>query len=155
MNATVSMITYPSVERCRLSKAEISGEFPGVFQGSSELIFGQGGADNEGVGTKCLVKAGDVIVIPAGVSHASVTMEPITGKEDEPPYLYVGVYPRGAPQYTYDLGERVLETDDALFQEIAAVPIPPNDPIFGPGGPLTEIWQAARSKKLGRTSFIA
>lgn len=57
----------------------------GVFQGSSDLIFGEGSADKSG-GVIVSVNPGDVVVVPAGVAHAS-----ITATSD---YRYIGVYPK-------------------------------------------------------------
>ncbi|KAH8655440.1 hypothetical protein BX600DRAFT_469651 [Xylariales sp. PMI_506] len=118
----------------------------GIFQGSSELVFGQGGADDPEAGVKCRVQAGDVVVVPAGVAHASVSPEdhspdPVTG-EKPPRYRYIGVYPGDAPHWRNEFGKTPLRVDDDLFAEVAAVPIP-SDPVHGAGGPLPEIWKAA------------
>jgi len=81
------------------------------------------------------VYAGDVIVIPAGVAHQN-----ISASAD---FAVVGAYPGGRD---WDLlrglpGER-LRAD----HNIAALPIPDNDPIYGATGPLRQIWKAARGK---------
>lgn len=114
----------------------------GVFQGSSELIFGAGGADSEDVGVKCHVNTGDVIVVPAGISHASTSAD---GKISSPEqrYRYIGVYPQEAPKWRNEYGKRMLDDNDALFEEIAAVPAPRQDPVYGVNGPLPRIWDAA------------
>ncbi|ETS85619.1 hypothetical protein PFICI_03644 [Pestalotiopsis fici W106-1] len=114
----------------------------GVFQGSSELIFGVGGADSGEMGARCRVQAGDVIVVPAGVSHASVSADDkMTSPEQR--YRYVGVYPQEAPKWRNEYGKRLLDNNDALFEEIAAVAVPRQDPVYGVDGPLVHIWDAA------------
>ncbi|GKT82528.1 hypothetical protein Ct61P_00378 [Colletotrichum tofieldiae] len=119
----------------------------GVFQGSSVLIFGEGVSDAAGTGVRCLVRAGDVVVVPAGVGHASVSKaEGVAGLPDEEAeYQYVGVYPKGSPGYKYETGEKALrEEKSGLAKEVAAVPIPPSDPVYGLDGPLVRIWTASR-----------
>ncbi|KAI1868796.1 hypothetical protein JX265_006775 [Neoarthrinium moseri] len=113
----------------------------GVFQGKSELIFGAGGADSEEVGVRCCVQTGDVIVVPAGVSHASASADDKMVSADQQ-YRYVGVYPQEAPKWRNEYGKRLLGKNDSLFEEIAAVPIPRQDPVYGVDGPLVQIWDA-------------
>jgi len=101
-------------------------EVLGVFRGSATLRVGGGN------GTSVDVRAGDLIVIPAGVAH-----QKISGSAD---FTVVGGYPDGRD---WDLlrgrpGERP-NADRA----IAALPIPDNDPIYGAEGPLRQIWCAA------------
>ena len=77
------------------------------------------------------MKPGDVVVIPAGVGHKRT--------ESSLDFSVIGAYPglrvwdllRGLP------GER-----PRADRNIAAVPLPDNDPIAGPGGPLKQIWEA-------------
>ncbi|KAM0415850.1 hypothetical protein ACHAPT_013210 [Fusarium lateritium] len=115
----------------------------GVFQGDSELIFGAGGGDDEDAGVKCHVRAGDVVVVPAGVAHASVEREE-KGKDESEKYRYIGVYPDGSPKWRSELGKTPLGEGRELFDEIGGVPMPREDPVRGYGGPLTRIWAAAR-----------
>jgi len=97
----------------------------GVFCGAATLrIGGEHGKDVE-------VHAGDVVVIPAGVAHQNI------GASAD--FAVVGAYPNGRE---WDLlrgqpGERP-EAD----RNIAALPIPDNDPIYGAEGPLRQIWEA-------------
>lgn len=73
--------------------------------------------------------AGDVVVIPAGVSHKNI------GSSDD--LLVIGAYPRGTSadmQYGRK-GER-LQADE----NIAAVPLPDTDPISGAEEPLLRCW---------------
>lgn len=59
----------------------------GIFQGSSTLLLGCGGGqeDTTVVGLEVEVQAGDVIVLPAGTAHCNLR----STKE----FRYVGVYP--------------------------------------------------------------
>jgi uncharacterized protein YjlB len=100
-------------------------EILGVFRGAATLSLG--GEDGKNVE----IHSGDVIVIPAGVVHQKL--------EASADFAVVGAYPDGRE---WDLlrgqpGERP-EAD----QKIAALPIPDNDPIYGAGGPLRQIWKA-------------
>ncbi|KAL1643130.1 hypothetical protein SLS58_005099 [Diplodia intermedia] len=118
----------------------------GVIHGRSELVFGLGGADavkadadaddsnGEGEeGVRVTVAAGDVVVVPAGVAHASVR------KDDG--YRYIGVYPEGSPKWRNEWGKRELSgADDPLFDEIKGVRVPRCDPVFGAEGPLRRVW---------------
>ncbi|PYI73826.1 MAG: cupin [Verrucomicrobia bacterium] len=99
----------------------------GVYRGSATLrLGGEHGKNVE-------VHAGDVIVIPTGVAHRKV--------ESSEDFGVVGAYPDGRE---WDLlrgrpGER-----PHADQNIAALPIPDNDPIYGPEGPLLQIWKRNR-----------
>jgi len=99
----------------------------GVYCGAATLrIGGEHGKSVE-------VHAGDVIVIPAGVAHQNI------GASDD--FAVVGAYPDGRE---WDLlrgrpGER-----PKADQNIAALPIPDNDPIYGIEGPLPRLWKASR-----------
>jgi uncharacterized protein YjlB len=100
-------------------------EILGVYCGAATLRLG--GEDARNVE----IHSGDVIVIPAGVVHQKL--------EASADFAVVGAYPDGRE---WDLlrgqpGERP-EAD----QKIAALPIPDNDPIYGAGGPLRQIWKA-------------
>ena len=102
-----------------------SHEVLGVSQGSATLeLGGQGGRSYE-------VKAGDVLVIPAGVSHQCL--------KSRDGFQVVGAYPGGGGWDILrgDPGERPLADEN-----IAAVPIPATDPVHGEHGPLKEWWSA-------------
>jgi uncharacterized protein YjlB len=60
----------------------------GIFQGESTLLLGCGTNDNDG-GQELEVRAGDVIVLPAGTAHCSV--------QSSKDYEYIGVYPAVTP----------------------------------------------------------
>lgn len=105
-------------------------EVLGVYDGTATLqLGGEHGKNVE-------VHAGDVIVIPAGVAHQNI------GASDD--FAVVGAYPDGRE---WDLlrgrpGER-----PKADHNIAALPIPDNDPIYGAEGPLRQIWKAAIQNK--------
>lgn len=52
-----------------------------------------------GVGQKIHLKAGDVIVLPAGTGHCNSR-----SSED---YKHVGVYPTNAPKWRFELGQEL------------------------------------------------
>jgi uncharacterized protein YjlB len=66
------------------------------------------------------VRAGDVIVLPAGTGHRRATAR--AG------FTVAAAYPRG--QEDYDL---LREADDAARERIAALGAPPQDPVGGEG----------------------
>ncbi|OJD36869.1 cupin domain protein [Diplodia corticola] len=139
----------------------------GVIHGRSELVFGLGGADavldgtdddddgDDGndnnnnrrssngrsidQGVRVTVAAGDVVVVPAGVAHASVRRD--AG------YKYIGVYPEGSPKWRNEWGKTALRgADDPLFDEIKGVPVPACDPVFGADGPLKRVWNGVLAR---------
>jgi uncharacterized protein YjlB len=78
------------------------------------------------------LRAGDVVVIPAGVAHKN--------EGASPDLLVVGAYPRGQSPDMCSPGAR----DHArAVSQIAAVPLPDDDPVHGPSGPLLERWRPA------------
>jgi len=99
-----------------------------VYRGTATLQFGGE------KGRKFVVKPGDVVVIPAGVGHKRV--------ESGPDFSVVGAYPGGR---IWDLLRGLPDERPRADRNIAAVPLPDNDPIAGPGGPLKQIWKAQPS----------
>jgi uncharacterized protein YjlB len=77
------------------------------------------------------VRAGDVIVLPAGVSHRR-----IAASKD---LLVVGSYPRGGDYDEPRAGE--LDVDEAAVR-VRKVRKPAKDPVFGSRGALTTLWRA-------------
>lgn len=75
------------------------------------------------------VTAGDVILIPAGGGHKNL------GSSAD--LLVVGAYPQGQ---TWDLCYGRPEERPQVLWNIAAVPLPQTDPLFGRSGPLFEHW---------------
>lgn len=95
----------------------------GIYSGHAKAQFG----GPQGVILDLAM--GDVIIIPAGVAHKSIYCS-----ED---FKCVGAYPSGQD---YDMkygedGERP-EAD----QNIAQLPLPTHDPVFGKQGPLDKWW---------------
>ena len=80
-------------------------------------------------GVTLQVEKGDVIIIPAGVGHKNLGNSPGFG--------VVGAYPPGQSWdlLTGEAGER-----PHADQNIARVPLPPTDPIYGTTGPLIDEW---------------
>jgi uncharacterized protein YjlB len=78
------------------------------------------------------LRAGDVVVIPAGVAHKN------EGASSD--LIVVGAYPRGQSPDMRSPGA----TDHAsALPRIATVPLPAGDPVHGSSGPLVERWRAA------------
>ncbi|HEY8380949.1 MAG TPA: cupin domain-containing protein [Microvirga sp.] len=98
-------------------------EVLGIASGSATVKFG--GEDGETVG----LTAGDVVVVPAGVSHAL-----LNASAD---FLVVGAYADGRePNEMRDDPKLVVHGR----QGAAKVPLPANDPVDGATGPLTKLW---------------
>lgn len=101
-------------------------EVLGVYRGDATLRLG---GEH---GKKVQVRSGDVIVIPAGVAHQNI------GSSAD--FSVVGAYPDGRE---WDLLRGLPGERPKGDQNIAALPIPDNDPIYGAEGPLRQIWKAA------------
>lgn len=96
----------------------------GVARGEASVLFG-------GPGGKVLtVKAGDVVVIPAGVAHCN------QGQSKD--LLIVGAYPDSAGRP--DLRRGKPAEHEAARQAVQAVPPPTADPVAGVNGPLFSLW---------------
>ena len=78
------------------------------------------------------LRAGDVVVIPAGVAHKN--------EGASPDLLVVGAYPRGQSP---DMCSPGASDHARAVPQIAAVPLPAGDPVRGPSGPLLERWRSA------------
>lgn len=102
----------------------IAHEVLGIYQGEARVQLG----GPEGV--IITVLAGDAIVIPAGVAHKNL------GASDD--FACVGAYPPGQdPDMNYGkAGERPKADEN-----IAQVPLPYTDPIYGSDGPLIKHWK--------------
>ncbi|EEH38333.2 hypothetical protein PAAG_01254 [Paracoccidioides lutzii Pb01] len=102
----------------------------GIFQGSSTLRIGKGKHDSHSAGILIPVTAGDVIVLPAGITHSCV---------DSIDYRYVGVYPKKAPHWRNEFGKEPIDLV-AVRKETSAVEMPEADPVYGTEGPLVLWW---------------
>jgi len=100
-----------------------SHEVLGIYSGKALLHLG--GEQ----GKKINVEAGDVIVIPAGVGHKNLGSENLG---------VVGAYPDGR---SWDLNKGLPGERPQADENIAALPFPDNDPIYGKGDGLKKIWQ--------------
>ena len=101
-------------------------EVLGVAQGESRVQFG--GPQ----GQVLTVRAGDVVVVPAGVGHCR--------QSQSDGLVIVGAYP--ANTATRDLRRGNPAEHDDVVRNIAAVPLPPADPVAGDDGPLLRLWAA-------------
>jgi uncharacterized protein YjlB len=98
-------------------------EVLGVKSGKATVLVG-GDA-----GEKLELKAGDVVVLPAGTGHKK-----IDSSED---FEVVGAYPNGNKP---DLKEKDPEGRTQALSQIKNVPLPETDPVYGESGPLLEKW---------------
>ncbi len=81
-------------------------------------------------GSVVTVKAGDVILIPAGVGHYSL--------DNQKSYEAIGGYPNGAKwDMVFDEKDKHLVSVDRIRQ----LPIPKKDPVFGQDGALFQYWK--------------
>ncbi|CAF0697844.1 cupin domain-containing protein [Candidatus Methylacidithermus pantelleriae] len=80
-------------------------------------------------GKSFLCETGDVLVLPAGVAHAY-----IHGTRD---FRVLGAYPEGR---SWDLRLGDPGELPVVLAHLGEVPIPKSDPLYGPSGPLVEIW---------------
>jgi uncharacterized protein YjlB len=102
-----------------------SHEVLGVYRGAATLRLG--GEHSKNVA----LRAGDVIVIPAGVAHQNIGASP--------DFAAVGAYPGGRE---WDLLRGLPGERPGADRNIAALPMPDNDPVYGVEGPLRHIWKS-------------
>ena len=102
-------------------------EVLGVARGEAAVLFG-------GPGGKVLtVRAGDVVVIPAGVAHCN------QGQSSD--LLIVGAYPDTSEKP--DLRRGKPQEHAAAKRAIEAVPVPPADPVEGADGAMSRLWNGS------------
>jgi uncharacterized protein YjlB len=98
-------------------------EVLGVAVGHGRIEFGGS------CGRELRVKAGDVVVLPAGTGHRC-----LSASQD---LLVVGAYAAGGNYDELKPGE--LDHRDAVAS-IARVPLPSRDPVYGGEGSLLTLW---------------
>ena len=102
-------------------------EVLGIARGSARVrLGGESGQTVE-------LRAGDVVVIPAGVAHKR---EAASGD-----LLVIGSYPRGQNP---DMCHAEPGRHDRAAANIAAVPLPATDPVTGTATPLLDHWPLNR-----------
>lgn len=99
-------------------------EVLGIARGTAKVRFGgEGGETLE-------MKAGDAVLIPAGVGHKR-----LSATED---LLVIGAYPGG--QWA-DLMRDGAEDKAGIRARIATVALPEADPLGGHDGPMKAVWR--------------
>lgn len=96
-------------------------EVLGVVAGEAKLMLG--GPDGRVVN----VRAGDVLLLPAGTGHCNL------GSSAD--FSVVGAYP---PEQDFDLCRHAATPQ--MLEAIARAPFPASDPVFGAEGPLLDEW---------------
>jgi uncharacterized protein YjlB len=100
-------------------------EVLGIAQGSARVRLG---GEN---GRTVELRAGDVVVIPAGVAHKREVASA--------DFLVIGSYPKGQNP---DICRAEPDAHDNAAGNIARVPLPSADPVTGRAGPLLDCWKA-------------
>jgi uncharacterized protein YjlB len=99
-------------------------EVLGIYRGSAKVqLGGEHGVIHE-------VRAGDVLVIPAGVAHKNL------GSSDD--FGVVGAYPEGQEM---DMNYGKASERGRAIENIEHLGLPRMDPVFGENGPLIEKWK--------------
>ncbi len=101
-----------------------SHEVLGIYSGSALVHLGGES------GQKIRIRAGDIIIIPAGVGHKNLDSEGLG---------VVGAYPEGR---SWDVNKGLPGERPQTDHNISALPIPLRDPLQGKNAGLTKIWQA-------------
>jgi len=101
-------------------------EVLGIAAGEVRVKFGGP------TGQVIALRAGDVVIIPAGVAHCN--------RGQSPGPLIVGAYPGGA-EYDTRLGEP--GEHEAAKRAAAAVALPSADPVAGRAGAMLRLWRGA------------
>lgn len=99
-------------------------EVLGVASGEASVQFG-GPA-----GEVLTVRAGDVVVVPAGVGHCR--------QSQSDGLVIVGAYPDNTATRDLRRGEPSEHTE--VVRNVGSVPLPSLDPVAGASGPLLRLW---------------
>lgn len=99
-------------------------EFLGIYSGWVTACFGGPG------GMQLTVKAGDALIIPAGVAHSN--------QDQSIDFSVIGGYPDGQ---RWDMQFGDPDERPHADRNIAEVPLPLSDPLFGSDGILLELWK--------------
>ena len=102
----------------------IAHEVLGIAAGEVSVAFGGPG------GSRVTMRAGDAVLIPAGVAHRNM------GQSGD--LLVVGAYPGG----DCDIRRGDPAELSEVMRAIAAVPLPGSDPVLGAGSGLERLWTA-------------
>jgi uncharacterized protein YjlB len=100
-------------------------EAMGVARGRARVRFG---GDH---GEELEIAAGDAAILPAGTGH-----QRLWASDD---FSVVGAYPNAGK---YDLVRPSKEAHARALQTIPKVPLLKSDPVFGPNGPVVQLWNA-------------
>lgn len=100
-----------------------SHEVLACYHGEAEVLMG----GEKGI--LLSVRAGDVLLIPAGVGHFN--------KGSSSDFAVVGGYPRG---FLCDMRYGKADERPTVLENIDALPLPPQDPVLGRSGGLNEYW---------------
>src|SRR5262249_31852928 len=101
-------------------------EVLGIARGAVRVQFGGR------KGRKITLKAGDVVVLPAGTGHQRL------GADKD--LLVVGAYPSAGK---YDECRSSKSEHERALIVIPKVPLPKKDPVYGADGPLSDCWKHA------------
>jgi uncharacterized protein YjlB len=99
-------------------------EVLGIARGHARVRFGGDG------GKIIQLRAGDVVILPAGTGHQRVS-----ASRD---LLVVGAYP---PSGKYDECKGSGEEREHALKSIPEVRLPDKDPVYGADGPLLDLWK--------------
>lgn len=102
----------------------ITHEVLGIYGGEVKV---QLGGPN---GQTFTLKKGQVVVLPAGVSHKNLG--------STPDFACVGAYPGGSD---WDMNYGKPEEVDQAHENISGVGLPDQDPLYGEYGPLFDHWE--------------
>lgn len=99
-------------------------EVLGIYRGWVTLRIGGE------TGATVRITTGDALVIPAGVGHKNLQQSPDLG--------VIGAYFDGL---FWDLLRGEPGERPRADQNMAALPLPDSDPVYGPTGPLCQLWR--------------